>query len=1127
MARRALLALGVCLWACTYDFDPQESGVYPCASDAQCAAGFFCSADGYCVDEEPPGGGGALRLQFRERPSAAVAGEDFVLEVALLDGRGRVRTGATDFVGLGVAGPEGGRLLSRTGSPYVFGGNASAGIFRITAYLGKVGTYTIHASAAGYTGTSTGSFVVTPGAKERLRFTVQPRGSTPTQLLSTVQVAIQDAFGNTLSLDGEDITVGLTTTAVLLGGTATVATVGGVASFTDLSVGTVGNGYRLAAVAAGVSGAQSQPFAILVPPDVASVGVASGTLSGCVGIDYVVSQPAGQRVDVLVEIDDGSGTFVRATQAPADPGPGAPSGVSGVTSSDAGIQHTFSWASDRDIPLATSTARLRLSAAIDGLSGDPALIGDLTIDNTAAVPCAPSFAGPRASLLTFFGTQDLAVGDVNADGKPDAVVPGPADSFATLLLGRGDGSFVASTIETEYGPTSVVLAQLDENDRLDLVTAVAGPGLSVQLQDGSGSFAAPVHLATPSLGNPSTSVRADDVTVADLDADGKNDILALGRDPWGGGTVYLYMQESTPGTFAAPTFLSAGETTDSLHVAELTGDAHLDVAYTNPEGGIIHLFAGNGDGSFATPTAAVELPGMGYPLGLGALTSGDVDGDGLADLVFVERGWADSRIALAFQDPAVPGTFLAPITVHLSPGSTTATTPTPMLDSPRLADLDGDGRLDIVAASFVDVAVVRQDPGSLTGFPPARRFGVGSSVGSLDLTDVDGDGRLDVVAAPDVPFDRTLQNAVTVLRGAGGLEHVGAASLRDGNGELADAAVGDLDGEGVADVVAVSSDRPEVHVLLQGAARSFASADFTAGVAGHGAVTLGDFDANGSLDVAVTALDGAHVSVLLQEAAAAGTFAPSTETTAGAGLTDLVAGDFNGDGADDLAGVLPGTSEVAVLPSNGSGLFIGRSELSTPQGPVALAVGDINQDGKPDLVVAARQAGSVAVLLNQTSGALSFAAAASFAVGSEPVALALADLDEDGAPEVVVAHVGTSDVYVLPNTTASGSLTAAFDTPRLVPSVAGAVGIGAGDLDADGDLDLVVSSVARFAESGFESCYVSAHRQTTQSPLAFRRGEDFGVGRNHGGLVVHDLDGDGRRDVLTAAGTSLGVLYGY
>jgi hypothetical protein len=159
------------------------------------------------------------------------------------------------------------------------GGGTLSGITTVTAVNGvatfsglsinRTGPgYTLTASSSGLTGATSAAFNITPGTATRLAFIVQP-GNTArnTTMVPAVQVAVQDALGNTVTTSTAAITLtignnpGTPQPGVLQGGAATNA-VNGVATFSGLQINRAGTGYTLIASSPGLTSVTSSTFNI-------------------------------------------------------------------------------------------------------------------------------------------------------------------------------------------------------------------------------------------------------------------------------------------------------------------------------------------------------------------------------------------------------------------------------------------------------------------------------------------------------------------------------------------------------------------------------------------------------------------------------------------------------------------------------------------------------------------------------------------------------------------------------------------------------------------------------------------------------------------------------------------------
>jgi hypothetical protein len=124
-------------------------------------------------------------------------------------------------------------------------------------------------------------------------------------------------------------------------------------------------------------------------------------------------------------------------------------------------------------------------------------------------------------------------------------------------------------------------------------------------------------------------------------------------------------------------------------------------------------------------------------------------------------------------------------------------------------------------------------------------------------------------------------------------------------------------------------------------------------------------------------------------------------------------GDLNGDTQLDIVVVFFRAAMVTVFLGRGDGTFDAPRFLSTPR-PMAVALGDLNSDAIADIVTADQtpEGGGVAtVLVGRGDG--TFDPPQSFGVGARPAAVAVADLNGDGGPDLITTNAGSNDVSVL------------------------------------------------------------------------------------------------------------------
>jgi hypothetical protein len=308
------------------------------------------------------------------------------------------------------------------------------------------------------------------------------------------------------------------------------------------------------------------------------------------------------------------------------------------------------------------------------------------------------------------------------------------------------------------------------------------------------------------------------------------------------------------------------------------------------------------------------------------------------------------------------------------------------------------------------------------------------SCDSAVIADVNGDGKPDIV----------ISGLLTVLLGNGDGSFQPAITTPFSTGGTA-LAVGDVNGDGKPDAIVYTGyynlPNGTVYVQLGNGDGTFQYPPVTYEVTGYGpgAVAIGDLNADGKPDIAVVTgcAPGCNsqgptmgqVSVLRGNGD--GTFQPPLSYNSDAGGTISVAvADVNHDGMLDIvtascgvAGCSPGSyGSVGVFLGNGDGSLQTENSYSVVSSPDAVAVADVNSDGNPDIVVGNwgppsgfTNQGAVSVLLGNGDG--TFQNYIPFSSGgNEVTAVAVADLNGDGRPDVVASTYGDSGSASPPGT---------------------------------------------------------------------------------------------------------------
>jgi hypothetical protein len=330
-------------------------------------------------------------------------------------------------------------------------------------------------------------------------------------------------------------------------------------------------------------------------------------------------------------------------------------------------------------------------------------------------------------------------------------------------------------------------------------------------------------------------------------------------------------------------------------------------------------------------------------------------------------------------------------------------------------------------------------------------------------------------------------------------------------------AAGDLTNNGIPDLAVVGvEDSALLHTLGKGNGRFGRWSEEGGTGDAPNFVIFADVDLDGNLDAVTTDGDQPFVTVAFGDGK--GHFNRGVQPRTGRGFStqQVTVADLNGDGIPDLVGTSLGLASnpgnIFILLGRGGRKFAKAVNISSGgYEPLAIAVADLNHDNIPDLVVVnnGKQPpyGNVSVLLGKGHG--TFAEPVPYSLGKyhDPFSVALGDFNGDGNVDMAVATYHSNSVYIF-----LGKGDGTFWPPKsFFVNSAGAGEIVTADFNGDGILDLAVGTCGIT-----ESCHVSVllgnGDGSFQSPVRFR------VGLNPLQLVVADFTHDGKPDIATING---------
>jgi hypothetical protein len=686
------------------------------------------------------------------------------------------------------------------------------------------------------------------------------------------------------------------------------------------------------------------------------------------------------------------------------------------------------------------------AADLDG-DGDLDVVSASVVDNKVAWYENTAGDGSAWSThtiaLSAINASSVFAADVDGDGDLDVLSASHLDDeVAWYENTAGDGSaWSTHAITTSAdGAYSVFAADMDGDGDFDVLSASYADYAVNWYENTAGDGSAwSTHTITTSAAGSNA------VFAVDVDGDGDVDALA---SSWFDDTIAWYENTAGDGsTWSRHAIATSEDYAVSVAAADVDGDGDLDALSTSMGDDTIAWHENTGGDASSWTTREIWTAANGAY----SVVAADMDGDG--DLDAVTASWNDDTVAW-HENSAGNGS--AWITHRL-------TTSADQANTVFAADVDGDGDLDVLSASWGDDTVAWYRNDRIHGKPlfldVATVGALVSGAFAVLTADIDRDGDLDVVSSAN-HIDEIAWRENVAGDGSGWIRHT-MTTAADYPHELF---LTDLDRDGDLDVLSASrldgaiawteNESPgdgsswTLHTIVTVGA--IATIDTEAWN-----VTGADLDGDGDLD-AVVSLYRDDVLVWFENGLpASSSWTLHTLATGFDGVWYVTSADVDGDGdADVVAGRRTTTDEFAWFENDGSGG--GWTEVSIRSGGSdsrQIEAADVDSDG--DLDFFSSDASLAAVEWHENLGGGGSWSLHTVATGLY-TAWSVHALDIDGDGDVDVASASAQDDKIAwheNNGTGSG-----WTTHVLTTATDYAMKVWAADIDGDGDIDLVASS---------------------------------------------------------------------
>jgi uncharacterized repeat protein (TIGR01451 family) len=696
------------------------------------------------------------------------------------------------------------------------------------------------------------------------------------------------------------------------------------------------------------------------------------------------------------------------------------------------------------------------------------------------------FTTQAAISTTAEGARSVYAADVDGDGDIDTLSASSADRKIAWYenAGAGGTSWILHTISTTAsGALSVHAADVDGDGDLDALSASDQDDKIAWYENlGGGGTSWTLRTISISL-NRASSVRA-----ADVDGDGDFDVLAASN---------LYSEirwyENVGGGGTSWTFHDIAVGADhprSVHAVDLDGDGDLDVVSAESGDAQVVWYVNVGGGG----TLWGRNP-MFFDADSGhSAHASDVDGDGDLDIVSAFTSISSNEHTIAWHEN-LGGGFWPLHTIS------SATVPRAVY----AADVDGDGDLDVLAASFFGAKIAwHENLGGGTSWALRTIATTVEGDSSVYAADLDGDGDLDALSASASDDKIAWYRNDTIHRSA---TFVAAPAISTAADAARSVYPGDVDGDGDLDALSASNNDDKI-AWYENAGGGTSWISHTVSTAANGAqsVHAADVDGDGDLDALSASFFDDTIAWYENVGGGGTSWTRRTIATTADQARSVYAADLDGDGDLDALSASSFDDKVAWYENVGGGgtSWTLHTISTTADGAFSVHAADVDGDGDLDVLSASYDDDKTAWYENAGGGGTSWTLHTISTTAAGAFSVYAADMDGDGDVDALSASNYDDKIAWYENVGGGTSWT----LHTISTTADGALSVYVADVDADGDLDALSASssddeIAWYENLGGGTSWTVRTISTTADGAR--------------SVYAADVDGDGDLDAFSAS----------